>query len=124
MFDVEQIEVLRGAQSTTQGRNALAGAVVMSTRAPRQDWDAKARVERASLDGESQTFALGGGLIPDWLAFRVSHEDRYFRSNIRNTTLGSDDAGREDSATSRYKLLLTPPDSGYRALLTLSHANN
>lgn len=124
VFDVEQIEVLRGAQSTTQGRNALAGAVVMSTRAPRQDWDAKARVERASLDGESRALALGGGLIPDWLAFRISHEDRYFRGNIRNTTLGTDDAGREDTATSRYKLLLTPPDSGYRALLTLSHANN
>lgn len=125
VFDVEQIEVLRGAQSTTQGRNSLAGAVVVRTRDPQQAWDGKVRHERASLDGQSLAFAGGGALIPGWLAARVSHEDRYFRNDIVNTTRRENDAGREDTATTRFKLLLTPPGlSGYRGLLTLAHANN
>ena len=125
VFDVEQIEVLRGAQSTTQGLNSLAGAVVVRTRDPQPQWDGKVRHERATLDGESLAFAGGGALIPGWLAARVSHEDRYFRNNIVNTTRNENDAGREDTATTRFKLLLTPPDvSGYRSLLTVAHANN
>lgn len=125
VFDVEQIEVLRGAQSTTQGRNALAGAVIVKTRDPKQEWDGKARAERATLDGGSFALAGGGALIPGWLAGRVSHEQRYFRNDIVNTTRGEDDAGREVTETSRAKLLLTPPMwSAYRGLLTVSHADN
>ena len=124
VFDVEQIEVLRGAQSTTQGRNSLAGAVVLRTRDPQQDWDGKVRYERATVGGESLAFAGGGALIPGWLSGRVSHEDRFFRNNILNTTRDENDAGREDTVTSRFKLLLTPPGTAYRALLTLAHANN
>ena len=125
VFDVEQIEVLRGAQSTTQGRNSLAGAVVVRTRDPQPQWDGRVRHERASLDGESLAFAGGGALISGWLAARFSHEDRYFRNNIVNTTRNENDAGREDTATTRFKLLLTPPVlAGYRGLLTLAHANH
>ena len=125
VFDVEQIEVLRGAQSTTQGRNALAGAVVIKTRDPQPEWDGKMRVERASLQGSSVAFAGGGALVPGWLSGRIAHEQRYFRNNIVNTTRNENDAGREDTETSRAKLLLTPPMwSNYRALLTLAQADN
>lgn len=125
VFDVQQIEVLRGAQSTTQGRNALAGAVVITTRDPAEDYDAKVRFERASLDGSSLAFAGGGAIVPGWLSGRIAHEQRYFKNNIVNTTRMEDDAGREDTETSRAKLLLTPPMwSGYRALLTLAQADN
>lgn len=34
LWDVEQVEVLMGPQSTTQGRNSLAGAVVIQTKNP------------------------------------------------------------------------------------------
>ena len=34
LWDVERVEVFRGPQSTLQGRNAIAGAVVIKTRAP------------------------------------------------------------------------------------------
>lgn len=125
VFDVQQIEVLRGAQSTTQGRNALAGAVVITTRDPREEYDAKVRFERASLDGSSIAFAGGGAIVPGWLSGRIAHEQRYFKNNIVNTTRMEDDAGREDTETSRAKLLLTPPMwAGYRALLTLAQADN
>ena len=125
VFDVQQIEVLRGAQSTTQGRNALAGAVVITTRDPKPEYDGKLRVERATLEGSSLAFAGGGAIIPGWLSGRVAHEQRYFRNNIINTTRREDDAGREDTETSRAKLLLTPPGlPNYRALLTLAQADN
>lgn len=33
-WDVQQAEILKGPQSTTQGRNSLAGAVVVKTKDP------------------------------------------------------------------------------------------
>src|SRR3546814_6901795 len=37
LWDVEQIEVLRGAQSTLQGRNAMAGTIATKTNDPTFD---------------------------------------------------------------------------------------
>ncbi|HEY1076854.1 MAG TPA: TonB-dependent receptor plug domain-containing protein, partial [Fontimonas sp.] len=39
-WDLEQVEVLRGAQSTNQGRNSLAGSVILRSREPTPYWDA------------------------------------------------------------------------------------
>ncbi|RZF57392.1 hypothetical protein EWE75_24850 [Sphingomonas populi] len=35
LYDIAQVEVFRGPQSTVQGRNALAGAVIIRTTDPR-----------------------------------------------------------------------------------------
>lgn len=50
-WDVEQIEVLRGPQSTTQGRNTMAGAIVVNTKDPTFDWEARcAPVMRTGME--------------------------------------------------------------------------
>ncbi len=102
-FDLQQVEVLRGPQSTSQGRNALAGAVVALTRDPTDYWDLRARLRLAEL-GTRQAAVAGGGPLGAGLAFRVAYDERATDGYIRNHTLDDDEWGREDSQLLRAKL--------------------
>lgn len=114
-WDLDQVEVLRGAQSTNQGRNSLAGSVVLRSREPTPYWDARLRAGRMSRDGHDYAFA-GGGPLSETLRFRVAAQDRYDNGDIRNTTRDEDDAGREATRNARAKLAWTPEAlPGYRA---------
>lgn len=123
LFDVEQIEILRGAQSTSQGRNALAGAVVVNTRDPTEYWDMSARLRLAELNGREYAFA-GGGPIGAGLAFRVVADYQADDGFIRNVTLDDPDWNRREDLLLRGKLAWRPsfsPDS--EALLTVGRAH-
>lgn len=121
VWDVAQVEVLRGAQSTVQGRNALAGAIVIRTVDPTFEWDGKARVIGFTSEGGEEfalSGALGGPIIDDVLAFRVSGERRESDGFVSNPITGGTDF--EDQWNGRVKLLFTPtPD--IRSLLTYAY---
>lgn len=59
IFDVAQVEIFRGSQSTIQGRNSLAGAVIISTADPSFDWTGKARMLLREQSRERRPKALG-----------------------------------------------------------------
>ena len=108
LWDVAQVEILRGPQSTIQGLNALAGAVVLTTRdASTTDYSADGRVLGSEYDDRTLSAAVGGPLVRDQLGFRLSAERRADRGLIRNVTRGGyDDALR--SLSLRGKLKWTP----------------
>ena len=107
MWDVAQVEVLRGPQSTLQGRNTLAGAVVISTRKPTFDWTARGEAQYSSYNTQRYAFAGGGPLIADQLAFRVAGEYRSTDGFVKNVTRDTDENARE-TVTGRARLLFTP----------------
>ncbi|WP_411888271.1 TonB-dependent receptor [Hydrocarboniphaga effusa] len=118
LFDVEQVEVLRGAQSTSQGRNALAGAVVVNTREPTQDWNLVTRMRLAELN-ERQYAAAGGGPIGGGLAFRLAADYHADDGFVRNVTLDDPDWNRTEDLLLRGKLAWRPSFAeGFDALLT------
>ncbi len=123
LWDVAQVEVLRGAQSTVQGRNALAGAIVIRTADPTFYWEGKARAIGFTSDGGEEfalSGAVGGPIIDDVLAFRVSGERRESDGFVSNPITGGTDF--EKQWNGRAKLLFTPtPD--IRSLLTYSYVN-
>jgi iron complex outermembrane receptor protein len=75
MWDVEQVEVLRGPQSTTQGRNTLGGAIIVNTRDPSFKWEGALRAGYENQDGKALLAAvISGPLVADELAFRLAAE--------------------------------------------------
>ncbi|HSX60375.1 MAG TPA: TonB-dependent receptor, partial [Tahibacter sp.] len=74
LWDVEQVEVLRGPQSTTQGRNTIAGAIVVNTKDPTFDREAAARAGYENEDGKALLAGMISGPLSDDVAFRVAAE--------------------------------------------------
>lgn len=106
-WDIGQIEVLRGPQSTIQGENALAGAIILRTEDPQMSWGGRVRAQINDADDTSLAAVVNLPLLTDELALRVSVEDRDLDGFVRNTTRG----GYEDArhiTTARAKLLWTP----------------
>lgn len=122
LYDIAQVEVFRGPQSTVQGRNALAGAVIIRTADPSYEWTGRARLLLTDKDGQRRAgAAVGGPLIADQLAFRLAGEIARSDGLIRNVTLGKDGDERA-SETLRGKLLITPSAlPGLRIVATYMH---
>lgn len=124
IWDAEGIEVLRGPQSTNQGRNALAGAVLLKTRNPTDEWELRTRVSQGNYNSTRLAVAGGGALVKDLAAFRLAIEGRRSDGSLNNETRQDPRWNHDDASTVRGKLRLTPFAGDYQALLTLSDARN
>lgn len=108
LYDIDQVEVFRGPQSTVQGRNALAGAVIIRTTDPGYVWSGRARLLITDKDGQRRAAAaVGGPIVADQIAFRLAGEIARADGLIYNQTLHMR-GDRRASETIRGKLLLTP----------------
>lgn len=73
IWDVEQIEVFRGPQSTTNGRNSIGGMIFIKTKDPSFDWEAAGRLGYRNQSDYIDTSVMASGpIIADELAFRFT----------------------------------------------------
>ncbi len=112
LFDIEQVEVLRGPQGSRYGANALAGLIYMRSAMPTPEWSGKIQVSAGDDDTFAGGVAVGGPLARDGSAmFRGSahhHRSSGFRDN---PYLGRDDTNGRDETTLRGRLLWLPNDN-------------
>jgi iron complex outermembrane recepter protein len=121
MWDVAQVEILRGPQSTLQGLNALAGAIIVQTAEPGDDWELRAKSSFTDAGETRIAVAAGGPLIPGELALRVSADKRDADGFTWNPTRGTDE-NPLDSLNLRAKLRWTPAAlAGFEARLAYNH---
>lgn len=122
LWDVEQLEIFRGAQSTVQGRNSLIGAINLRTKNPTYDPQASLRVNYGTYDEVGASAAISGGLVDGKLAARIAVDYQENDGYIRNQTL-DEDANPVSYFTGRAKLLFEPTDD-LDLLLTYSRIDS
>ena len=121
-WDLGQVEIYRGPQSTNFGRNALAGAIYVRTQDPTYEWDIRARGEIGDNGQRQIAGAFGGPIVEDSLAFRVSANYRESDGFIFNTFL-DEQADATELKTIRLKLLMEPADN-FKIITTSSYTEN
>jgi iron complex outermembrane receptor protein len=93
LFDVEDVQVLRGPQGTGAGRNASGGAIKIYSRKPTGEFDAKFRSEIGTFDGSnaiSQDYEgalevpIVSGVLSSRFAFRVNVRDGFMDNRCGN----------------------------------------
>jgi len=85
LFDIEQIEVLRGPQGALYGRNAVAGAVVIKTKQPNNTPEGFVQAGIGGYGLRKLDGSFSGPLIQDRLFYRVSLSGNDFDGALTNT---------------------------------------
>jgi iron complex outermembrane receptor protein len=118
VYDVAQVEVLRGPQGSLFGRNTTAGIVKFDTNRPTNDFEGRASLSVGSYSTVNLDAGVGGPLIKDKLAVRVSvlaqHREDYVDNTFRGVsadgtvTPAKNTMGGFDDLNARLQLLYTP----------------
>ena len=123
VYDIEQIEVLRGPQGIFRGRTSPAGSITISTRRP--DLDKATGYVQATATNRHAYNVQGAAsipLVPGVLALRAAMLVDGNRSNqVRNVNL--DRHSRADTQSGRLSLAFEPsPD--FKSVLTYQYLHN
>ncbi|MFA5684758.1 MAG: TonB-dependent receptor [Lysobacteraceae bacterium] len=118
LFDVQQVEVLRGPQGTLYGKNSTGGAIKINTKNPYDNEGGAIEFGVGSF-GRTDLRAYLGQELSDTVAFSVAgawlHNDGY----VEDPVTGEDYNG-EDTLAMRAKLALRPTDS-FNATLSFDY---
>lgn len=114
LFDVQQVEVLRGPQAGAFGANAAGGVVKLVSKAPTPFWTGQAEAGIGNDNLHEMGIALGGPLLekaPEQLSFRFSIHSLNQNGFRENRFLNKDDTNEQDELTSRLKVRWKPNDN-------------
>lgn len=132
VFDTRQVEVLRGPQGSLFGRNTTAGIIKFDSIRPSMDWQGRASASYGSRNSVTFDGGIGGPIVADKLAFRVSalyqHRDDWVDNRFAGTTPDGtvtpkkNAMGGYDERDLRVQLLMTPNER--LSMLTSFHARD
>ncbi|GAB5413484.1 MAG: TonB-dependent receptor [Congregibacter sp.] len=110
LWDIEQVEILRGPQSTNVGRNALVGAVVMNSRSPDPTaFDAAVRLEAGDY-GKRGFEGMVNVPISENTALRLTAETFDTDGFVENVIIPEKNYDARSNETFRARFLTTPND--------------
>ncbi len=109
LFDIDQVEALRGPQGTLFGRNTPAGVLKFDSVKPSQETRGYADASYATFGTVNLEGAVGGALVPDVLSGRISglyqHRDDWIDNGFTNEKNAT---GGYNEYALRGQLLYTP----------------
>jgi len=92
LVDVEQIEVLKGPQGALYGRNAVAGAILVNTRVPTNEFYTKVKLGYGNNKYKQAQAIISGAMIEDTLAASLTAYYNDTDGFYDNAFTGEDDA--------------------------------
>jgi len=125
LFDVKQIEVLRGPQGTRYGANALAGLINVVTNNPTTYRESMIELTAGEYDLTELGLVTSGAFNEgeeDSPLYRISLFKHDSDGYYKNTYLNKDDTNGRDELNLRGKLRFTP-NRNTQIDLTLLHSN-
>jgi outer membrane receptor protein involved in Fe transport len=124
LFDVSQVEVLRGPQGTRYGASAHAGMVKISSNAPTDTFEARLSGGVGNYDSYRYGAVMSGPLgetVNGRIALQQNKGDGY----MENRALGRDDTNGYDEVTGRAQLSWQPgADASYDFALFSFNSDN
>lgn len=128
IWDVDMIEVFRGPQTTSQGANAIAGAIIVNTKDPTFTPEAAYQAEYGSYNRYRTSVMASGPIAGNQLAGRIAldYTGRDTFIDYVNPSFAKGDADLNFSTFNvRGKLLWEPTHiAGLAAKLTYAHTFN
>ena len=104
LFDIEQVEILRGPQGTRFGTNSLAGVINMKSKQPTDELNIHLETGIAEYNTRNLGIAVGGPLIENKLLGRASVYTNKSDGYMDNHFLNTDDTQNHDEITARGHL--------------------
>jgi iron complex outermembrane receptor protein len=128
LFDIEQVEILRGPQGTAFGANALAGAINIKSKQPSKDTQGYVEAKAGNYNSQGLGGAISGSLtdnVQGRFAINTLKSDGY----MKNVHLNKKDTNNLDETVARaqlawqvnanndvnFTILKTDIDNGYDA---------
>jgi iron complex outermembrane receptor protein len=111
LFDIESVDVLRGPQGALYGRNAIGGAILVSTRQPTAEPEYGVRLSAAEGADYIVAASASGPLGSDKLLYRAAVRWQDREGQLENPFLDNQKVDFKESTSFRGSLLYKPTDA-------------
>lgn len=122
MYDLKQIEVLRGPQGTTFGANGMAGVINIESNDPTNEAGGHVEATVGNYNTKAFGLTLNAPIVEDKLLSRFSLYKNSSDGYMNNTFLGRDDTQNIDELSAKAKFRWFAADN-HTVDLTLQHVN-
>jgi outer membrane receptor protein involved in Fe transport len=110
LYDLDQVDVLRGPQATRYGANALAGLIYLRSAEPTHTFYSRVDLEGGDYGTHSEGAVLSGPIESLDSSFRFAAQRYDTDGYFRNLYLNRNDTNHEGELTLRGKWLYRPSD--------------
>jgi outer membrane receptor protein involved in Fe transport len=110
LYDIDQVDVLRGPQPTRYGANALAGLIYLRSALPTDTFYGRVDLDGGDYGTKSEGAVISGPIDALASGFRLAAQHHYTDGYYHNLYLNRDDTNRQDEYTLRAKWLFKPSD--------------
>jgi len=111
LFDLRNVQILRGPQGTLFGRNTVAGAVNIETRMPEPGFSGAVDTTLGNYGLRQYGATLNVPLVDDRLIARISYVDRERDGYLRNLARPGERGNDENGQSARLHVLAKPTDT-------------
>src|ERR1700723_1415398 len=108
LYDIDQVDVLRGPQATRYGANALGGLIYLRSAEPTETLYGRVDLDAGDYGTRSEGAVISGPIESLDSGFRLAVQHYYTNGYFNNVYLNRDDTNREDEYTYRAKWAFTP----------------